>query len=209
MSNKKIITIGVIILIVAIAVWGVLIFTNNNTKENQNDEIISNSQKNENVTNTNQEEESTDLELHGEPYEPSLVYDSENNQVTLADYSDKPMALFFFNTSESDCDEIMQILQKNYDTYKEKVNFVNITAVDETTETKEKVSEYIETNNITMPVLYDTDYSAKNAYEVDSIPTLVFINKNKEIINTVSKYKNEEIDEDLIQANLDILSENY
>lgn len=209
MSNKKIITIGVIILIVAIAVWGVLIFTNNNTKENQNDEIISNSQKNENVTNTNQEEVSTDLELHGEPYEPSLVYDSENNQVTLADYSDKPMALFFFNTSESDCDEIMQILQKNYDTYKEKVNFVNIAAVDETTETKEKVSEYIETNNITMPVLYDTDYSAKNEYDVDTIPTLVFINKNKEIINTVSKYKNEEIDEDLIQANLDILSENY
>lgn len=207
MSNKKIITIGVIILIVAIAVWGVLIFTNNNTKENDNNKIISNSQKTENVEN--QEEELNDLELHGELYEPSQVYDGENNKVTLANYSDKPMALFFFNTSESDCNEVMQILQKNYDNYKDKVNFVNIVAVDETTETKEKVSEYIETNNITMPVLYDTDYSAKNEYDVDTIPTLVFINKNKEIINTVSKYKNEEIDEDLIQANLDILSENY
>ena len=55
--------------------------------------------------------------------------------------------------------------------------------------------------------MYDLDYSAKNEYNITTIPTLVFINKNKEIINTISKI--EHINEDVITANLDILAENY
>lgn len=202
MSNKKLIILGMAILIAAIVVWGVFIFTN----KSNNNNVISNA---ENIENTNQSTNEDDLELHGELYSSSLIYDEENNKKELSEFSYKPMALFFFNTSEIDCYEIMEILQKNYDTYKEKVNFINIAVIDGVSETKGNVIEYVKSNNITMPVLYDTDYSAKNEYEVNEIPTLVFINKHKEIINTVSKYKNEEIDEDLIQANLDILSENY
>ena len=46
-----------------------------------------------------------------------------------------------------------------------------------------------------------------NAPNVDKIPTLVFINKNKQIINTISK--DEDILDDVIHANLEILAENY
>ena len=56
-------------------------------------------------------------------------------------------------------------------------------------------------------VLFDSKYSAKKDYNVDKIPTLVFINKNKQIINTISK--DEDILDDVIHANLEILAENY
>lgn len=192
MRNKKFIIIGSIVIVVILAiVLGFIVFSNNS--ENSNDQSINNS---ENIS---------DLELTGEDYSPSKIYDENNNKVELSDFADKPMAILFFNTSESTSVEALEILQKNYENYKDDVNIINIAVIDGITETKEDINEYLQTKNIDMSVMYDTDYSAKNEYKVDKLPTFVFINKNSEIINTIS----EDINEDVIQANLDILAENY
>lgn len=192
MRNKKFIIIGSIAIVVILAiVLGFIVFSNNS--ENSNDQNINNS---ENIS---------DLELTGKDYSPSKIYDENNNKVELSDFADKPMAILFFNTSESTSVEALEILQKNYENYKDDVNIINIAVIDGITETKEDIKEYLQTKNIDMSVMYDTDYSAKNEYKVDKLPTFVFINKNNEIINTIS----EDINEDVIQANLDILAENY
>lgn len=159
----------------------------------------------ENIINNEKQATTENLDLTGEKYIPSKIYDEQNNEIKLSEYSDKPMAVLFFNTTELATTNVIEILQKHYDTYKDKINFVNICVIDGVTETKEDVKEFINSKSITMPILYDTDYLAKNEYNIDVIPTIVFINKNNEIINTISGEKNE----DVIQANLDILSENY
>ena len=191
MKNKKIIIISVIIAVVVFGgIIACLMFLNNEKPEN---------------TNTQELKVTEDLDLIGEEYSPSKIYDEQNNEVNLSEFSDKPIALLFFNTTELETTNVIEILQKNYDNYKDKVNFVNVCVIDGVTETKEDVKSFIESKDITMPVLYDTDYSAKNEYNIDTIPSIVFINKNNEVINTISGEKGE----DVIQANLDIISENY
>lgn len=192
MKSKKYIITGVILAVLLVAVLIIYFsFKNTNTSEEPNNVDTLNVTK--------------DLELRGEKYTPSQIYDEQNNQVDLSEFSDKPMALLFFNTTELKSTNVIEIFQKNYENYKDKVNFINVCIIDGVTETKEDVKNFIESKSVTIPVLYDTDYSAKVAYNIDTIPSIVFINKNNEVINTIS----DEIDEDIIQANLDIISENY
>lgn len=193
MSNKKIIILSVSFFVAVIIILGVLNFINKpNTIQNNS----------ENITNVENE---LDLELTGDEYIPSNVYNENNTKVSIADFADKPMALLFFNTSDITACEALKLLGANYENYKEEINFVAISVIDGVTETKQDIFEYVQSNNITIPVLYDTEYSAKNEYEISTIPTFVFINKNNEIINTISS----DINQDVIEANLDILAENY
>ncbi len=150
---------------------------------------------------------STNLELSGEKYSVSHLYDENNNEVTLDQYADKPMVLLFFNTKELKASDAILLLEENYEKYKSQINFVNIALIDGVVETKENIANYITDNSITMPVLYDSEYTAKEEYKVEKIPTFVFVNKNQEIINTIDEEEN--ITQDVIEANLDILSENY
>ena len=198
MEKKKIIIISIITVIVLGLLIGMVFIINQNKTKGEID--------NENTKSNEVIEENTiDLELTGEEYSPSKVYKEDNTEIALSDFSDKPMALLFFNTTEIEASKSVRILQKYYDNYKEKINFVNISVIDGVTETKEDIKEFLERNNITIPVLYDTEYLAKNEYKIESIPTFVFINKNNEIINTIST----DINEDVIEANLDIIAENY
>lgn len=198
MEKKKIIIISIITVIVLGLLIGMVFIINQNKIKSEIDN--ENTKINEVI-----EENTIDLELTGEEYSPSKVYKEDNTEIALSDFSDKPMALLFFNTTEIEASKSVRILQKYYDNYKEKINFVNISVIDGVTETKEDIKEFLERNNITIPILYDTEYLAKNEYKIESIPTFVFINKNNEIINTIST----DINEDVIEANLDIIAENY
>ena len=68
------------------------------------------------------------------------------------------------------------------------------------------MEKYINENNISIPVVYDTKEGALVLENnITNFPTILMINKNGEIINTLTS----EINDDIIEANLDILSENY
>lgn len=191
MKKKKIIIITVISVILVISLIGLMIVSKS---KNEVSKPINNIPGNE-----------ISLELTGEQYKPSKLVDENNTKIELSQFSNKPMALLFFNTTEINAKEAINIFQKYYEEYKDKINFINISVIDGVTESKEDVKTYIQNNNITIPILYDTEYTAKNEYEIDTIPTFIFINKNNEIINTIA----EDINEDVIEANLDILAENY
>ena len=191
MKKKKIIIITVISVILVISLIGLMIVSKS---KNEMSKPINNIPGNE-----------ISLELTGEQYKPSKLVDENNTKIELSQFSNKPMALLFFNTTEINAKEAINIFQKYYEEDKDKINFINISVIDGVTESKEDVKTYIQNNNITIPILYDTEYTAKNEYEIDTIPTFIFINKNNEIINTIA----EDINEDVIEANLDILAENY
>ena len=169
--------------------------------------IIMNTQKSKN-NNTGNVMPNQEVEFSGPAYKPSRVYDESNKEVSLLDLTDKPMALIFFNTTNQESIEALEIFNKYQEEYLDKVNIVGVCVSDGVTENIPKTIKALEENGIELKnILYDLDYSAKNEYNISTIPTLVFINKNQEIINTISKI--EYINEDVIAANLDILAENY
>lgn len=152
--------------------------------------------------------ENGDVEFTGPEYKPSKVYDDNQKEISLQELADKPMALIFFNTSNEKSIEALEIFKKYEEEYSEKVNIIGICILDGVTETQDSVKKVLNANEININrVLFDSKYSAKKDYSVDKIPTLVFINKNKQIINTISK--DEDILDDVIHANLEILAENY
>ena len=145
-------------------------------------------------------------EFTGPEYKPSKVYSEDESQVKLSDLSNKPMALIFFNTTNEESLDALKIFAAQEKNYEEDVNIVAICVLDGTSENVNVVKETLANNDIKLKnVLFDMDYSAKKEYNVNRIPTFVFINKDKEIINTLE----EEVNEDIVTANLDILAENY
>lgn len=162
--------------------------------------------KPEEITELPLTQNQSESEFSGPSYTPSKVYDAQQTEFTLSDLADKPMALIFFNTTNSESLEALKIFAEQEETYSDKVNIVAICVMDGASETPEAVKETLANDGIILKnILFDLDYSAKNEYNINKIPTFVFVNKNKEIINTLEI----NIDEDIITANLDILAENY
>lgn len=149
---------------------------------------------------------SENLEFSGSAYSPSKIYDENNQEISLDVFSDKPMALIFFNTTNEESIDSLKMFQAHESEYSEKVNIIAICVADGITENSDTVKEKLAENSIELKnVLYDIDYTAKNEYNINTIPSFVFINKNGDVINTLEN----NIDEDVILANLDILAENY
>lgn len=206
MKNKKtlitFILIG-ILLILAIAVNIIALNGKNEVKENiQVQSNVSTEVENTVEANVITEE---NLELTGEKYIEADVKDA-NDIETILEVKDNPMIIVFWNISNENSVEALKTVQAFYEDYSEKINFNCVTVIDEVKETKENVEKFISENNITMPIVYDSkDNSLIKANNVTKIPTILIINKNAEIINTLTN----EINEDIVEANLDILSENY
>lgn len=204
MKNKKMIITFILIailLIVAIAVNVIAIKgkkTNNENNTNLSSEVENNVDK-----NIASEE---DLELNGDKYIAGNVKDADDNDVTVDTNENTPMILVFWNTSEEKSIEALNAVQTYYEEYKDKITFNCVAVIDGVSETKEEIEEFISQNNITMPVVYDTtENSLTIANNITKIPTILMVDKKAEIINTLT----DEINEDIIEANLDILAENY
>ena len=161
-------------------------------------------QKNNYNGNTSPNEE---VDFSGPAYKPSKIFDENNNEVSLENFSDKPIAIAFFNTTNQESLELLKILKEYDETYADKVNIVGICVLDGISETPDSVKAILEQNDLKIKnVLFDSDYFAKNEYDVNVIPTMIFINKKNEVVNKIYK---EKITEDSVNANFDILAENY
>ena len=106
------------------------------------------------------------------------VYDLEGEPHKLSDYYGKPIVLNFWASWCGPCKSEMPAFQSVYEQYSEEVNFLIVNMTDGYRETVELASGYIEENGYTFPVFYDTDFSASLAYDVTSLPTSLFIDKD-------------------------------
>lgn len=225
MSKKRII-IGILIALLLIAGIGVNIIAMQGRKEinekqqnstNTVQNVDNTTEKGENVvkdevTNNEENNENTmteeELELTGDKYIKADVIDKDGNTVTLETEENKPMVILYWNAENESSIEALEVLQSFYDKYQEKVNFVAMAVVNNYEEEKANVETILTDKNITMSAYYDgIDGSSANANNVSNIPTLLVVNKNAEIINKV-------IDEvpkssDVVEANLDIITENF
>lgn len=216
--SKKRIFIGILIALLLIAGIAVNIIAMQGRKEiEENNKVSTNVVKDVNNNTENRVPNTTladianviledELELGGDKYNPADVQDKDGNTVTLETEENKPMVILFWNDTEEGAIDALKVLQDNTEKYGDKITFSAIAVVDNSEEAKQNIENIISENGITIPVAYDTiDASLSTANNVSKIPSAVIINKKGEIINTVTN----DINQDVIEANLDIVTENY
>lgn len=97
----------------------------------------------------------------------------EGKKISLSEYKGKPVLITFWTTWCGYCRNEMPIIQKAYDQYKDRVQFliVNATAEDD----EQKVREFIKEKNYTFPVLLDKEGKGASDYGVKGLPTMFLL----------------------------------
>lgn len=106
------------------------------------------------------------------------VYDQEGNPVKLSDYFGKPIVLNFWASWCGPCKMEMPDFQMQYHALNGEVEFLMVNMTDGYQETLTSASQFIQDSGYTFPVFYDTQGDAASTYQVYSLPTTFFIDKN-------------------------------
>lgn len=114
------------------------------------------------------------------------VQNIDNEAVTLSSQVGKPIILNFWASWCPPCKKEMPDLQKQFDIHKEEITFMMINLTDGQQETITSATNYIAENNYTFPIYFDTTGKAANTYNILSIPTTFFIDKNGDVVKTVN-----------------------
>lgn len=104
-----------------------------------------------------------------------ITYDEAGKMVKLSSFKGKPVVINFWATWCGYCVTEFPAFEAQYNKYKDDVQFLMIDLTDGQRETVEKAKAFIEEEGYTFPVVYDTNYSAAQAYGVQSVPMTVFV----------------------------------
>lgn len=103
------------------------------------------------------------------------LYDLEGKLVSLSDLRGKPIMLNFWSAQCGPCVYEMPLLQQTYDEWSPKglvlltINFV---------ESQSDVEQFLQKNNLSLPVLLDPTQEVARMYNAQRIPITYFIDKD-------------------------------
>ena len=123
------------------------------------------------------------------------VYDGEGNPAKLSDCLGKPVVLNF-------CKQELPDFQRVYNEMGEDVQFLMVNMTDGIQETREKAEAFLEDKSYTLPVFFDTEFSAVRAYGVTALPCTYFIDAQGHLIT----YAAGAIDEETLRRGIGLIS---
>lgn len=129
------------------------------------------------------------------------VYDLSGTAHTLSSFRGKPIVLNFWASWCPPCKEEMPDFEQVYRDMGDDVQFLMIDVVDGEWETVEQGQAFIEENDFTFPVYFDTDEDAAYNYSIRSIPTTYFINADGIVIAGSQGM----IDEEVLRQGIDMI----
>lgn len=130
-------------------------------------------------------------------YSDFTVYREDKSEVKLSDFEPKATMLLFFNESSEESMQVLQKVEDMYKDYEEKINFIMINTSREVNKDLQK--------NYSLEIYYDFYEEAARNYNVKNMPSMIYINDAQEIFNAKEGFTTS----DALEANLDILSNNY
>lgn len=192
-KNILIITFSVLFLIGAIIFY---IYASKMPNEVSGNEVSKNEEivKNEILI---EEEISQTKDLENVEYDDFLVYTSDNEEIRFSDYKDKAAMLLFFNPNNPESIEVLDKVELIYSEYEESIEFFMIN-------TAEEIRESLN-DKYTIEIYYDLDKDATTKYNITELPSMIYIDSSNEVFNAKTGFTTT----DALEANLDILSENF
>lgn len=110
--------------------------------------------------------------------------------VSLSDFRGQPVLINFWATWCPSCRAEMPYLQQIYEEWSDRG--LILLAID-IGESRETVAEFMQENNLTLPVLFDSDSKVTENYNIIAIPTTYFIDKDGIIRNRkIGDFKSKE-----------------
>lgn len=191
-QNVKIIILAVLF----IALLGGGIFAYNRLSKNYNEtETVTLSDSN----SSSNQSQSTEQQKNTAP--DFTVVDYNGKQTKLSDKKGKPIVVNFWASWCGPCKSEFPAFEDAYNKYGNDVEFMMINLTDGYQETISSAKSFIDEQNYTFPVYYDTTMSASNAYGVFSIPKTLFIDKNGNIVQN----RTGTISQDTLEQNIESL----
>jgi peroxiredoxin len=192
---KKIIWPLVVVLVFGISIYSV---TNYNNKKSEQLALIAKQNSNAKIAAQNAKDSSEAAAKAAEALKAAdtksstekriaatdfKLKDLDGKEVSLSDFKGKKVFLNFWASWCPPCKEEMPDIEKLYEETKD--SDLVILAVN-LGETKNTTKSFIDNNKYNFQVLLDSDQSVANQYNITKIPTSYFIDKEGNIVSTVS-----------------------
>lgn len=97
----------------------------------------------------------------------------DGKKISLSDFKGKPVFINFWASWCPPCQEEMPFIQKAYEDYGDKIEFVMINVIE--TDTLQNMESYIAENGYTFPVYLDKKNVVTDLYNIYGFPTSFFI----------------------------------
>lgn len=163
---------------------------------------LSNTIKPELAPNSSNQQHSNNTDKSSKVKVPDFtVIDADGNSVKLSDFEGKPVILNFWASWCGPCKYEMPDFEEKYKELGEDIHFVMVNATDGQRETIDIAKSFIEENEYSFPVYFDTEYDAVMSYGVSGFPTTFFIDAQGYPV----VYANGMLTKDMLQQGIDML----
>lgn len=142
------------------------------------------------VTSTSGEEtaqQNAAYGMEGQALPAFTTKDREGKAVESTSFVDKPIFVMGFASWCPYCQRQMPDIQKLYEAYGDKVNFVLLDMVGWNNETQEVAQKYFDKNNYTMPFYLDEGQKIADLLQMESIPSMYVVGKDQQIHKVFAK----------------------
>ena len=192
-KKDLIIMFGALVIFIIAAIFCFVVINKNKGKNesNNNDNI---NKILENVVVLDEESETVDIT--DVEYKDIALYKEDGTKVELSSFKDKPVMILFWNKDNQDSVKVLEKVEEMHKKYEEKITFLMV-------DTAKEIDKEIK-NAISMEIYYDFSGEAAKNYNVDTVPSMIYIDKNNEILNAKKGFTTS----DALEANLDLLADN-